>query len=1200
MRIKKLELIGFKSFKDRTVIQFDEGITGIVGPNGCGKSNIVDALVWVMGEMSAKHLRGSSMEDVIFAGSEGYSPMGLAEVSLTLENDGGPFPIKYAKFSEIMVTRRLHRSGESEYLINKEPSRLRDVQEIFMDTGAGAKGFSIIEQGAIGKIITAKPEERRSLIEEAAGITKFKARKRESIRKLEATDQNLVRLQDIIGELKRQLSSLERQAKKAQRYRELRDQVKDLDLWLASRKFLDFKTQLESAKSEWQRASEVVAGMQTELNTMELDVQKHRLELSQKETETNDCQRLHFEQQNNVLTKEKQLMELQFKIEQGRQNEKRSDSAAGELKLRRELLDQEVTGLRTKVETLETEHRNLSADYAEKSTALVHLEQNITDLDDAISAKRREYLALQSSQTHMMAQSEIKIHKIEEMNRRLVDVTTLTEELGKKCTEFSSRRTKVSSELEAEKQMQLQIMNDVENFAQNISIVDGEVKTKYDEVEKFKDELNQVVSRLYGLEDLHSNFEGFEEGVRTVMFWQRSRQEQASAQLGEGVGFQPVAEVVEVPSEFELAMEAALGSRLQYLLGNDHGQALEAVQYLKGESKGRSSFLASDLYNKGVLGLEGVPSGEGVSAILKDVVNAPEQYRNQVSILLDGFAIVDSISTALKLREMYPSWSFVTTDGDTLSADGVITGGAQQGADSGVLRRRREIKELRDRKEEWQGKLSLGQIALKKKEEQLKTLRSDHDNAAKRNTEKEILLAELRKDFERAENELKNVEVAHRKQEDEKNSILSALQEENEKLLQCQSAVKEIVEKTLALETEINQSIETLQNQKRDVDVQRSVVTELKVKVAAREQELEGYRRQEGTASSNLDLTIEQLSRINEEVLTNSRELTENQHILEVERVNLERTISESKELGGRYAKLKDEFEQISSQIRGVEMGFGARKSVVDEQTHIMNDMQLKIDQLGLQEKFLGDQINDKYSVLLVDRANEFAHREGNAEEAQETLEDLKNKMAVLGEVNVSAIQEFDDLENRHTFLTKQHEDLINSKDQLRKVIDRINRVCSKRFKETFDMVNDKFSRVFPILFGGGEAKLVLIENPEEGEMGIDIVAKPPGKKMQNVTLMSGGEKALTAVALIFSIFLVKPSPYCLLDEVDAPLDDANVARFNDLVKEMAKRSQIIVVTHNKHTMAVNNKLYGVTMEEKGVSKMVSVSLAEAQKAVIA
>lgn len=1199
MRIKKLELIGFKSFKDRTVIQFDEGITGIVGPNGCGKSNIVDALVWVMGEMSAKHLRGSSMEDVIFAGSEGYSPMGLAEVSLTLENEGGPFPIKYAKFSEIMVTRRLHRSGESEYLINKEPSRLRDVQEIFMDTGAGAKGFSIIEQGAIGKIITAKPEERRSLIEEAAGITKFKARKRESIRKLEATDQNLVRLQDIIGELKRQLSSLERQAKKAQRYRELRDQVKDLDLWLAARKFLDFKTQLDTARVEWQKANESVAGIQTELNTMELEVQKHRLELTQKETEVNDCQRLHFEKQNNVLSKEKQLMELQFKIEQGRQNEKRSDSQASELKLRQELLEQEVQNLRQKVESLDSEHKSLSADYSEKSTVLQVLEQSISELDEQISTQRREFLALQSSQTHMMAQSEIKVNKLEELNRRLVDVSALSEELNKKCDEFGTRRSKVNSQLEAEKQMQLQIMSDVENFAQNISILEGEVRTKYDEAEKFKDELNQVVSRLYGLEDLHSNFEGFEEGVRTVMFWQRRRQE-AQVDASGGVSFQPVAEVVEVPSQYELAMEAALGSRLQYLLGSEHGQALEALTYLKGESKGRSSFLASDLFANQSADSDAIPSGDGVMAILKDVVSAPDQYRSQVGFLLNGFAIVDSISTALRLRPTYPHWSFVTAEGDTLSADGVITGGAQQGADSGVLRRRREIKELHDRKEEWQGKLSLAQIALKKKEEQLKTLRHDHENAAKRSNEKEILLAELRKDFERAETELKNVEVAHRKQEDEKNTIIEQVQTENEKLLQCQEAVKEIVAKTQALESGINGAIETLAVQKRDVDGQRMVVTELKVKVASREQELEGYRRQEVTAGQNLDLVVEQISRINEEFLNNTRELTENQHVQEIEKVTLERVIGEAKELEGRYSRLKDEFEQISSQIRGVEMGFSARKTFVDEQTHIMNDMQLKIDQLGLQEKFLNDQINDKYSVVLVERAAEFANREGDADEAQKTLEELKDKMSVLGEVNVAAIQEFDDLENRHTFLVKQHEDLINSKEQLRKVIDRINRVCSKRFKETFDLVNDKFSRVFPILFGGGEAKLVLIENQEEGEMGIDIVAKPPGKKMQNVTLMSGGEKALTAVALIFSIFLVKPSPYCLLDEVDAPLDDANVARFNDLVKEMAKRSQIIVVTHNKHTMAVNNKLYGVTMEEKGVSKMVSVSLAEAVRTVTA
>lgn len=1194
MRIKKLELVGFKSFKDRTVIQFDEGITGIVGPNGCGKSNIVDALIWVMGEMSAKHLRGSSMEDVIFAGSEGYSPMGLAEVSLVLENDGGPFPPKYAKFSEIMVTRRLHRSGESEYLINKEVARLRDVQEIFMDTGAGAKGFSIIEQGAIGKIITAKPEERRTLIEEAAGITKFKARKRESIRKLDSTDQNLVRLQDIIGELKRQLSSLERQAKKAQRYRELRDQVKDLDLWLAAKKYLDFKTQLDTARGDWQKAHEAVAGLQAEISQVELELQSKKLELTQKETEVGDCQRKHYELQNNALTKEKQIMELQFRIEQGRQNEKRSDTQAAELKLRHELLTQELTSLKQKIQSLEVEHHSLNTDFVQKNGLLQELEQSIINLDDQISNKRREYLTLQQSQTHMMAQSEIKIHKLEELNRRLVDVTAVASELEKKCEEFGTRKKKVSLQFESEKQMQLQIMSDADNFAQNVSIVEAEVNEKQIEVGKFKDELNQVVSRLYGLEDLHSNFEGFEEGVRTVMFWQRKQQE-TSMQMDASGGFQPVAEVVEVPSQYELAMEAALGSKLQWLLGSEHGQALQALDYLKSESKGRSSFMSSDLY-KSVVGGDQTPSGEGVTAILKDIVSAPDKYHQQVSLLLDGVAVVDSIRTALRLRPQYSGWSFVTLDGETLSADGVLTGGAQQTADSGVLRRKREIKELRDRKEEWSGKLSLAQIALKKKEDQLKSLRVDLENANKRSNEKEILLVELRKDSERAEMEWKNAETAFKRQEEEKSEILENIQAENERLIQCQNTVKEITEKVLSLEQEVNQSIENLQNQRRDVELHRANTTELKVKLAAREQELEGYRRQDVSVSASLEQTAEQISRINEEFATNLRELSDNQKVLEEEKVGLEQMIAQAKEWGNRYSILKDEYEQIASQIRGTETGFSARKSFVDNQTQLMNELQLKIDQVGLQEKYLSDQINDKYTVLLADRAQELASREGNDEEAQKTLDELKDKMAVLGEVNVSAIQEFDELESRHAFLSKQHEDLISSKDQLKKVIDRINRICTKRFKETFDAVNEKFSRVFPILFGGGEAKLILIENPEESEMGIEIVAKPPGKKMQNVTLMSGGEKALTAVALIFSIFLVKPSPYCLLDEVDAPLDDANVARFNDLVKEMAKRSQIIVVTHNKHTMAVNNKLYGVTMEEKGVSKMVSVSLAEAQK----
>ncbi|MDZ4661778.1 MAG: chromosome segregation protein SMC [Pseudomonadota bacterium] len=1205
MRIKKLELFGFKSFKDRTVIQFDKGITGVVGPNGCGKSNIVDALIWVMGEMSAKHLRGTKMEDVIFAGSDGYAPMGVAEVSLVLENDGGPFPVKFANHSEIMITRRLHRSGESEYMINKEPSRLRDIQEIFMDTGAGAKGFSIIEQGAIGKIITAKPEERRTLIEEAAGITKFKARKRESLRKLEATDLNLVRLQDIIGELKRQVGSLERQAKRAQRYKELRDQAKDLDLWLSSKKYAELKTENDSASGQITFLQDQEIGVQAVLAQTDSELQRQRVNLAQKENDVNESQRQHFEAQNNLLAQEKEIMELQFRIEQARQNEKRSDSQDADLKARYEFQVQEREGLAEMLTSLEEEFQQAQVKYVEKSQLLAEKESSLNKLDDEISGRRREYLTVQQSQTHLLAQSEMKITRLEELNKRIGEFKQIAGELENKCKEFLARKKKTFIALESEKQLQLHIMQDVDNFSQNLQLVELDVEEKYKEVEGFKDELNQVISRLYGLEDLQANYEGFEEGVKTVLFWQKQKapmlQELGALGATAPAGFQPVADVVEVPSRYEIAMEAALGSRLQWLMGKGQEEALGAIDYLKQENKGRSSFVTDNswtpsLKSEGLGSQSATPNGIGVEAILSDVVIVPEIFKAQVAPILGSIAIVDTIRTALQLKGMYPEWSFVTIDGDTLSHDGIITGGGQDSADSGVLKRRREIKELRERKEEWGGKLMLAQMSLQKKEGQVKTLKNDLENATRKNNEKEITLVEIRKDYERAETESINAESALEKQTREVSEISTQRDLENEKLLQIQESIRDLTTKTLILEQEISGLLETLDSNKKYVEEHRGLVSDLRVKMAAKEQEVEGYRRQENTLLGSLAVTEDQISRLTQEMIDNTKVLSENQTVFEEKKVSLEQLISRSKEHQAQYASLRDEYEKIMAEIQKSEgLHTDQRKSFEKNRT-LLSELQLKHEQLTLQEKYLADQILERYNVSLSERAQEFSCREGDLESARTQLAEFKEKLAAIGEVNVSAIEEFDELIKRNEFLNKQHEDLVSSKDQLRKVIERINRICTKRFKETFEAVNEKFSRVFPVLFGGGEARLILVESSEEGELGIEIVAKPPGKKMQSVTLMSGGEKALTAVGLIFAIFLVKPSPYCLLDEVDAPLDDANVARFNDLVKEMAKRSQIIVVTHNKHTMTVNDKLYGVTMEEKGISKMVSVSLEEAQK----
>lgn len=1191
MRIKKIELVGFKSFKDRTVIHFDAGITGIVGPNGCGKSNIVDALMWVMGEMSAKDLRGSQMTDVIFGGAEGYAPLGMCEVSLTLENDGGAFPAKYIKHSEIMVTRRLHRSGEGEYFINKEPARLKDVQEIFMDTGAGSKGFSIIAQGMIGKIITAKPEDRRMLIEEAAGITKFKARKKESQRKLISTDQNLVRLQDIIGELKRQIDSLQRQAQRAERYRNIKNQIEDLDLWLSSAQYIELKRAADEAQAIFNEAQSMEVEGETNLSTLQGQLEVLKLQILEKEKAVEEQQTEFYNKQSTVQKKEMEIQELRFEIEQARRNEQMTGTILQEQQARQELLSRDKAQLSEQVAELKEESETLASLFAEKNDIFQNSNSRISEVDEELTTKRRELFAVGQSESSLDA-------RVNSLNAQIVDLTErqdneqqVLNELREKQVEFESRRKKVFNELDKERQMQLDLASDVDSFEANKKILAEAVATKKTEVESFKDSLNEVASRLYGLENLQNNFEGFQEGVKQVMLWQKTRTQELMADGSVVTHFQPVSEVVEVPAEYEVAMEAALGSRLQMLLSSDANVAMDAVTHLKDNKSGRSSFLSASDKTTSFHRAEAPTSEEGVQAILKDVVQAADKFKGTVAYMLDGVAIVDSIRTALALRPKYEGWTFVTLDGDTLTADGVLTGGSSESADSGVLKRRREIKELSDKKDEFAGKLALAQAALKKTEEQLNNVLNDFEGAQKRKIEQEIKVTELRKDLERAENEFVNAQTAVERQERELKKITEQVELQEQKLEELNEALIQAREKKVMLESEVESLNSELNSTRLGFDGLQSEVTDLQVRSASKTQEYTGVLRQLEMVTKSLNDLDAQLARMSEEAQGYNSQMTESQMTLEEKKIEFERLLDEVETLKLKVARTKDEYEVMSESARTIEDEAMSSQRARNERQHKMNDSQLKLEQAKMKEQYLIDQIRERYMLNLSDVVEKYAGREGDFLEADAQLKDLREKLAKIGEVNLSAIEEYEETAQRYEFLTKQHADLTEAKEQLRKVIDRINRICSKRFKETFDLVNDRFTRVFPVLFGGGEAWLELVEESEKSEAGIEIIARPPGKKTQNVSLMSGGEKALTAVALVFSIFLVKPSPYCLLDEVDAPLDDANVFRFNDLVREMAKRSQIIVVTHNKHTMEVAKKLYGVTMQERGVSTMVSVSL---------
>ncbi len=1195
MRIKKLELVGFKSFKDRTVIHFDAGITGIVGPNGCGKSNIVDALVWVMGEMSAKHLRGSSMEDVIFAGSEAYSPLGMAEVSLVLENDGGPFPAKYASFSELMITRRLHRNGESEYLINKEAARLKDVQEVFMDTGAGSKGFSIIEQGAIGKIITAKPEDRRTLIEEAAGITKFKVRKKESQRKLQSTDQNLIRLQDITGELKRQIDSLQRQAQRAERYRNLKNQIEDLDLWIASVQYKELSSKAEEAEKNFTEAqSQEVAG-ESDFSGMQSDLESRRLLVLEQEKNVEKSQELHYALQSQVQKKEMQLQELRFEIEQGRRNEQMTGTLLQEQKAREELLDRDYQELKTRATELQTQVAQLKEEYETKNTHYEEHQSRSQELNEEVTSRRREMFAVGQSLSAIEAKVQSLQTQIEEHQERREHQESLWQELKEKVDEFKARRVKIENQYEKERQLGLDLSQDVESFEANKKVLQRDLEEKRLEVDQFKDHLNQVTSRLYGLENLQGNFEGFEEGVKSVMHWQKARAEQQLRADGSvEVLFQPVSEVVEVPPQYEVAMEAALGTKLQMLLSAQETHSVEAVDHLKTSKGGRTSFFNTPWAESKPPQDQNEPTG--VVAILNQVIECSQAFRPTVEHLLGHVAIVEDIRTALQKRAQYPGWSFVTLEGDTLSSDGVLTGGARESAESGVLKRRREIKELTQQKEEWSGKLVLAQAALKKLEAQLQNILNDFEGAQKRRQEQEIRVAELKKDLERAQTEVNNAEYAVERQEKEVQKLILQQQTLEERHSELEQNLQESRMKKTELEDLIHKLDQDLQQSELGYEGLQNQVMDLKVNFVSRSQELEGVQKQWQSVERMLTDLRDQLSRMSEESSKNTTSLTANQWRMEEEKRDLEKLLVSVEEARQHLALVRDEFERASEEVRELEVKVQTLQRDRHQYQVKMNESKLQLEQARMKEQYLRDQMRERYMLELPDVLARFEGREGDLFQAEKDLKDLKEKISKIGEVNLSAIEEYEETSKRYEFLTQQQNDLQEAKEQLRRVIERINKICSKRFKETFDLVNERFMKVFPVLFGGGEARLELHEDPESQEMGIEIIAKPPGKKMQSVTLMSGGEKALTAVALIFAIFLVKPSPYCLLDEVDAPLDDANVYRFNDLVREMAKRSQIIVVTHNKHTMEVAKKLYGVTMQERGVSTMVSVSLQDAAR----
>ena len=1184
MKIKEVKVFGFKSFAGKTDLSFQSGITAIVGPNGCGKSNVMDAIRWAMGELSAKQLRGALMEDVIFNGSEGIKPTGVAEVSLIFSNDDGIAPPEYCDFSEIQVTRRLFRSGDSEYYINKVPCRLKDITELFMDTGLGTKTYSMVEQGKVEMILNSKPQDRRFLIEEAAGVTKYKNRKKEALSKIESTKQNLIRLSDIIGEIKKQINSLKKQAKKAEKYNSIKEEIKETELTMA----LGEHRQLLEEKKDKEKALDILraedAGISAKIQSSENRIEETKVRLLEKEKELNTIQERLHDTNNSVLRDENRIEYSGKELEALKKQQSRLREDIKKFELQLETTVKEIQELEKNrqgfQDALATEELNLTEREGQFNkleehykVAVERIESEKADLIDILT----DIAHIKNSITNLTDQQADFLRRDEKSREELKNAVKMIEELEGKASKLKKdldELSRLKGGLEEEKKKRLEETDNLK------LAVEGKGKTLND----LKEELNRKTARLNSLEEFQKNLEGYQEGVRSIMLKNGDNSSKKNGIYG------VVADIIETAPKYETALEAILGEKLQYIIVKSQNEGVEAIEYLKEQAAGRSSFIPLNLReDKGSSST--VYSAEADYTPLVSVVKAKEGFYNIANYLLANVLVVEDFDRAMKFWENNGYiGTLVTLDGEVIDSCGVLTGGSKSVVSGGVLQKKREIRELEQTTERIREEYSSVEKEYKQIVEETSSIQKRIEKLSHELYAGDVKILALKNEQNQAYSELSRFK--------EKIEILNferdQLQTEKEKTKVDLSAKGERLQGLNSLKDEKERIVGSLQGEekkiKEKIDGLRAGLTSSKITIGSVKEKLEGI-------SSN----INRLRNAKAELIKEIEEKRKENEESEKECLNISKRIEDSQETLDELLKIHKDL-QASLSIKRVEMEEdveelrkeeNAHKTLLKEGEDIhqrVSDVSLKITEIGLNISHLEDRVNEKYRVRLESMTSLPA--DGfSGEEAKERLAYMKESLENMGEVNLLSIGEYEELKERYEFLTGQENDLKESLESLQKTISKINRETRKRFNETFLAVNRKFKEVFPRLFNGGMGELVLTDEDDLLETGIEIIAQPPGKKLQNITLLSGGEKALATIALIFSMFTIKPSPFCLLDEVDAALDDVNIHRFNELLLETSQNSQFIVVTHNKQTMEIVNTLIGVTMETPGVSKLVSVKM---------
>jgi len=1190
MRLKRVEIAGFKSFRDKVVLNFSEGITAIVGPNGCGKSNVIDAIRWVLGEQRIKALRGKSMDDVIFNGSAESQPVGFAEVSMLMEASGQPFPGVYADMAELMISRKVHRDGESEYSMNGAPCRLLDIKEFFMGTGVGARTYSIIEQNSVSHLVEAKPEERRQFIEEAAGISKYKSRKESALRKMETTEQNLQRIQDIIREVKGQLNAVSRQAKKAEQYKNLKKGIKEGEILLT----LQSDSELAATYDEKNRVRESLGKQEESIRTglagAQSGLESIRLTISEVTDLLSKAQEEYYRVKNAVDVREQGVTFLRGKVIDLHTRNEKSLIDLESLKMR----IQEASSDRTTLEGHLAEGKRLISEVESRLlTQQKQTEEAKTAsraVQETLEAKKRQYyetmteigklknlvLTLDRGIEDSQRREAREKRELEEQQKRLAELSTTLEKLDCDAGEdearqeaLSGRKSRAIEELERNKE---------------------ELREAGETISELTETVSRKSARLASLQEFQSGYAWCNPAVKTIMTARNEPEQDGLLKQDHFIGL--IADHIDVPRDYETAVEAVLGEKLQYVVVKSQEDGMKAIEYLKNASLGRGSFVPMELRHHG----NGFPEADHLKHAVRliEKVEVQEEFKGIAEFLFGDVLMIPDLSHGIQLwRKNGFKGTFVTPEGDIIHPQGVLTGGkGERDEEMSLLRNKREMSEL-------DGELSELTLRLAEEKEMKKQL---HRAVLEWEEDLESLRAEIHKTAILIQGRSKDIERFRA----DRDRIGQRIQAVCFNLEQC-------MEERSRGETEMGEARRLLSEQeqkegslKEEMNALQGRWNEIKKELEAKEEALTKDRidlaslreKQEGNARTltrmerdNQNLAAEMENR-KKEIESAQRELAQTEVGIKEEEEAIRELYHDLETLEKALHTRQESLREQENLLRKAEAEADKIKKQLGDTEKSIRELELELQEIHLNREHLLKGVEEKYQIDLDAYRESF--RPLASSEVEGLVEKLKKDREILdafGEVNLLALTEYEEIKERHEFLFSQSADLVTSLESLQKTISRINQISRHRFAETFNAVSECFRVVFAQIFPGGRGELTLTDGKDLLETGVDIDIQIPGKKSQSISLLSGGEKTLAAIALIFSLLLYRPTPFLILDEVDAALDDANVSLFNRLIKDVALRSQVMMVTHNKRTMEVADSLFGVTMQRQGISSLISVNL---------